>query len=212
MQVAIQEIERGKYAESFSSGIEFSMGVIKQGQVRPLFGFTTCKDFLTDVIWSEKTKKPFGLYKFNWKPQNILRKNIYILVRNKDTNITEVQSKTLQNILNFWENQLGFKRSSVGIQEQLLVVKMSKDWFEKPYMMALFTTLLSCYPVRREFVDFEDFMVVAKNDAIRSRYFYDFEKVIRKIWSGENLVFQDYDDNLTPHQIHYNLGLTYVNK
>lgn len=212
MQIAVQEIKRGSYAEAFSSGIEFSIGIIKNKEINPLFGFTTCKDFLTDVIWSEKTKQPFSLYRFNWEPKNILRKNIYILIRNKNTKITDDNGKMLEKVLNFWEDHLEFKKSKVSVCDEIIIVKMSKDWFEKPYMMALFTTLCSCYPIRRDFTDFEDFLKVAKDDAIRSRYFYDFESVIKKIWNKVEIKFVDYTTNLTPHNVHYKLGLSDVNK
>lgn len=199
----ISLLDRGEYVEAFSSGIQWSWAVGKI-KLQQLFPFSTCKDFLTDVIWSEKTNQNFSKYDFNWTPKNLINEQFHLIIKN-DNDLTPYV-KNLQNILNMWTKQLGFKPCRVRSYEKCLFVKISSEWLDKPYMIALLTTICTSYPLNN-FKDFNDYMKQSAKYAIRKTYFDTYKSQIQKIWSGTVEDYVKYEDCCNVHSVHYNLGL-----
>lgn len=203
----LEEKPRGSFAELFRNGILFNFGKLTENTIETLFNWTTCKDFLTDVIWCEKMNKPFSKYSFNYKPSGLLESKFFLLIKHDSETVSEENALILCKILNFWEDRLNIKNSNVVFSNGVLIVDFDYSWFDRPYMFALFTNLAACYNIREDWQDIDSFLKLASKRSYRVDNFINMGGKMNKIWNGEITNYVDYSAPKDSHAVHYDLGL-----
>jgi hypothetical protein len=103
-----------------------------------------CKDFLTDLFWSERTNKPITIYGFKWEPGKLKEADHYYMALKYNNQKMKQYREPLESFLNDWEERLGFPRSDVDLDDDgtALIVRFSRQWTEKPVIFSAFTLFL----------------------------------------------------------------------
>lgn len=119
-----------------------------------------CKDFLTDLYWSEYLGKPIEIYGFKWEPKKLKKAEWYRIAVKYNNQSMKSHRKALESFLNQWEERLDFEESTVTVDdtETALVVEFSKEWTEKPILVSAFTLFLRMGCQYDPDVDLEKFM------------------------------------------------------
>lgn len=210
MPTEISNSSRGKYAEAFRHGLVMSLAQKKEDKLELLFPTTTCKDFLNDVLWAEKTGLEARVYGFHWTKIGILNKPLYIVLNDGD-NMTKDSAKNLEKNLKFFAEKFGQKQGKVHYFDKHLYTKVDKGWHEHPYLFALYTLFMSSYD--KKFATMEEYYEEMRKDKVRAEYFnekenqYSFHKTINFILSGKKFKFMKYTDCGVTSTIHNNSGL-----
>lgn len=130
-------------SEIYSVGLEMSL-LDEQGN--GLHPPVLCKDFLTDVFYSEAVNKEVSIYGFKWTPAVIpavLEDTLHIGLRFKDEEIgTKIEA--VKQFMNVFETALGFQHSITEStpDNKIIVIHFSKEWVQKPVLISLFTLLI----------------------------------------------------------------------
>lgn len=123
------------------------------GTLRAYHRWATCKDFFSDIFWSEQTRNEvFDQYGLSWKPGTLPEADRYFLgldgnkiARYSETMDLHPLAATVEKHINVWDDQLGIPRTVIHKAEKgRLVAEFSKHWVYKPTMTSLFTLLLRC--------------------------------------------------------------------
>jgi hypothetical protein len=115
--------------------------------------FVICKDFLGDVFWSNKIKKPGNIYGFKWEPnedKGILEKeHLFIVLRKVNENkvvepVTQFEAEAIGILLNKFDSANEFYPTETVLCEEgkNVIVKFDKKWTEIPYLWSAFLLLL----------------------------------------------------------------------
>ena len=106
-----------------------------------------CKDFLTDVIWSEHMQEPINTYGFNYEPGllDLEGERFSIAV----THPTEIKGKApnLQAFLNVFEASFGVREPchvEVANEGNALIVTFDRFWYKTPVLVSAFALFLRC--------------------------------------------------------------------
>src|SRR6266850_798644 len=133
---------KGGLIEGISYGFEYAL-LDREGTA--LTPTIQCKDYFTDLWWSEHEKQPCSVYGFNWKPGKVDKDaRSYLMAVRKNKQDMRTYRIPLEQFLNEWENLLEFRRSkvSVGDEGKCLVVVFSQQWTTKPVLISAFTLFL----------------------------------------------------------------------
>lgn len=183
-----------------------------------LMPFCKCKDYFTDVFWSNSTNKPADVYGFKWQPNedgDILKKDdLYVAVKLVDKQakvqeITNAHVKGLETFLNKFEEKLKFKTSEVSICEEgkHIILKFNKAWVQQPYLIsALFLFIrmglkydnLKATPINF-YVKATSGQWLSPADAL---YFLQARTRIDDLWNGKidtKQTFSKYTDSYSVH-------------
>lgn len=104
-----------------------------------------CKDYLTDLFWSEYTGKKGSQYGFNWEPGRIdMSDETFRLAVMGNTVDLESQIGNLTSFINAFEDAQGFKRSVIHktTSKNDIVVEFSKEWTTCAPLVSTLTTLI----------------------------------------------------------------------
>ena len=202
----IKNSKRGQYSEAFDKGFTMSLAQSDGKKMSILFPFTTCKDFLNDVIWSEKTGAEAHIYGFDWVKKGILNKSLYLVLKD-GTKLTKVQAKNLEKNLKFFAKTFGQKQGRVGFYKNHIFTKVDKGWFKHPYLFAMYTLFMSSYD--KNFETLEEYYEAMRGDKVRSYYFTNmgFDRVLTHIAEGKPFNFKTYSDCGHTSTIHNCSGL-----
>ena len=153
-----------KYRDGFHQGVQLTM---VDNKLRAIMGRMYCKDYVTDLFWSELTKTSGESCGFCWRPGQYdptLKWHRLSINRGAADNSWDYQTKTasalidvdlwdsragLEAFFNAVEEQLGFRKTQVfratgsvqGKPDHTLLVRFSVDWTDKPVKISLFTLL-----------------------------------------------------------------------
>lgn len=151
--------DRSKYAEGRSTGLAFTFLKKTAKGYLPLHPFSTCKDYLNDLVFVERTKKPLGLkYGFKHEFINYIygQSKIYLGVKcvgNKSGGAWSQQKEAeemlienyfvLESNLNEMERQLGARKlTTVEVVDDTLVLNLSKMWAKNGPTISFFTLFI----------------------------------------------------------------------
>lgn len=156
--------DRKKLAEGRSYGFGFSF-LKKQGDdYESLMAFTACKDYLNDFVYVESTGKALGVvFGFKHEYVNYLNTTDYIYLGVKPLHYNHGTSKykeydsTLEllktnntlliKFINQLEDLINIKQHTEfeNYLDDTLILKLSKEWFEFPFLISLVTLFIRCY-------------------------------------------------------------------
>lgn len=130
----------------------------KDGVFKTVQPISPCKDYLNDVVYSEKTGKPVSAYGLHYEKQDIYDADrAYMVIRimenfsgskysnfDKDTQNLKDNYKTLQNFINHFEAQLGAEPSEIIDTEEngRFFISLPLLWCETTYLISLYSLLL----------------------------------------------------------------------
>ena len=154
----IDKQKRGKLAE----GRNYQLGFAFLKKVSPTTFETVqpispCKDFLNDVVLSEKTGYNVKVFGLNYSKQGIFNQSAFIVFKICDQGGSPYPDmaddierltknyKNIQIILNYIENELGIKNKSVIYsldKDNMYVVKLSLEWVETTFLISLYSLLI----------------------------------------------------------------------
>ena len=131
------------FAEIYSSGLEYSL--LNKDLVAyhaPVF----CKDFFTDVFWSESHKQATTIHGFSWKPGMLdPRSSTFAMAlgyKGKTLNAGRIQA-----FLNAFEDRFRMPTSrAFEANDGLVVVLFNKAWTVRPVLISLVTALMRLAP------------------------------------------------------------------
>lgn len=173
---------RDKLAEGRNVGLGFGfLKLTKESNDEQIYNaihpISACKDYLNEVVFSEKYKKPSSAYGFSYKPQDLFRdsnyvylgikivpyrltKNDYYSKRNIDKDKALLQKRMMLPLIREVEKALGVKRTTkIFIANEGLVVKAPIDWVKSTAAISLYTLLLRLgvfYDKKTHILDFLD--------------------------------------------------------
>lgn len=150
--------------EGRKNGLAFGfVKKLKTGSFETVMPISTCKDYLNDVCISEKYNKAFGkIHGFSYKPSGIFKgnKSPYLAVQfKKYSNITSDNNKarrikeqegikllkdnslTMIKFMNMVEEKFGAKKSEVFIDNNTIIIKLSKKFVSDSYKISMWTSL-----------------------------------------------------------------------
>ena len=196
--------------EGVDYGLE--MALINQ-EGRGYMGLVHCKDYITDVFWSEFTGKDIGnIYGFCWKAGTmpIAVPEHRILLHHKGE--LAPKGARLQSFLRFWDECLGIDTPSRVLtfsdQPEYLVVRFSNKWAEKPSLGSLLTLWLRVglsYDPDTDISTYLRAVKETKTQLLRPRdneYVYRATPLLSRIMSGKCPKLRDYVAFSTANKIH----------
>ena len=127
-------------AMSAKSAVEYSF--LEKGTA--VHAPVTCKDFLTDVLWSEYTKNRVSIYSFNYSPGKLSLVPRMNLALSYETQSLEGCKDALQTFINLIEDCLDFPKSIITAHKKILVVDFDKEWTTHLVKGSFFTWMLRC--------------------------------------------------------------------
>ncbi len=155
----IEPFDRKSLSEGKDYGMAFAMVKKEKKVITCCIAINCCKDFMSDLIWSNAVNKPYSIYGLNYSPQNIYNKNeayLVISIEKKGRNLVEYGNykrdydllksnyKNLQSYINQFEKRLKIKGLTKieEIQENRYLVTFNTFWVKGTYLISLFTLLL----------------------------------------------------------------------
>lgn len=133
--------------KSFCEAVKFGFEYVLLDPKRvPLHAPIQCKDFLTDVFWSEHVGKPVSIYGFSWKPGMLdpKAKTFMIACKYNDQSMSPYVGP-VQKLLKTFEDELGYRPTShaaLDDSERIMVVTFPRAWTVKPIHVSAFSLLL----------------------------------------------------------------------
>ena len=137
--------------ESGHGPIEAKFAFINPENGETLTPFCKCKDYFSDLFWSNATGEKVNVYGFKWTPnedKGILAKDrLFLAVKlidrfgsKADIPITQEQLKGVQSFFNKFEKNLKFDLTKTSICEEgkHLIIEFSKEWTQRPYVISAF--------------------------------------------------------------------------
>ena len=143
--------------------------------------FTSCRDYLNDFSYVERTKKEIGsIHGYNHKLKNCFdnKRLFYIGVntlnynggsvwKDKEEALKSLSSnyKNLEKLLNKFEEKLNLKsRTSIILDEDTLILKAPIYWTKTTALISVYTLIIRCYFNVPDFTDdnFEEILKTHK--------------------------------------------------
>lgn len=127
---------------------EVKFAIIDSKSGETITPFCKCKDYFTDMFWSNAVKKDVSIFGFKWKPNQdngVLDKQTFtiaIKLRDRDTGsniaIEKKNATTIRALLNKFERKLKFKLSKAILDsdESHIILTVPKGWSDKPYLVS----------------------------------------------------------------------------
>ena len=144
------KLQRGGFAEIYGrEGLRYSLlKPTKEGFVG-YHGSTCCKDFFTDVFWSEHMEQETLIWGFSWKPGTLdLSDHTYYMAIEFGTVALGDRKDKAVRLLNAFEQRFKIPLSKVttDAEEKLLVFSFDRAWASRPVMISLLTLLMRLGP------------------------------------------------------------------
>lgn len=204
---------RGNLHEGVHYGFEYHM-LNKQGEaITPPI---QCKDFITDIFWTEQTGKPISIYGFSWKPGQLKKSEFYSVAVKYNNQDMKACLKPLRAFLRDWEERLGFPGSNVELDDTgtALIVTFSSKWTDKPILVSALTLFLriGCqYDLGTELPVF--LKKFGKQEKVWSSVDKTYltspggQERIERMLNGDSAFKQKYDDFKEAYSIHGSSGI-----
>jgi len=206
---------RGPYAEIYTKGPLYSfLEEDTKGNLKSKHPSVRCKDFLTDIIWSETIKSKASIYGFTWENTGTFLKDTMIIGMDNEKNDVTEYAPSLMSLLNKLEERLGFdKKSVVEVDStgKILVIKFNVKWTKIPHLFSFFTLILrvGCSYDGSELESFFNSFAEGKYKTIGSNdvmYVRNAKSNITNLLKGI-IREQKYENYTTIHNIHNNSGI-----
>jgi hypothetical protein len=162
-KIVLKRVEgRNKLSEGRSTGVAFAYAKKEGNTYTAAHALSPCKDYLNDVLWTEKTGKDSNACGLHYKKQDIFKDDTHYLlceiVYQSNTNTSVEPFKTnfkkdqeefknqFENIkvfINKIENDIELKiLSEFHFDDNLLLCKFSSFWSEDTYLISLYSYLV----------------------------------------------------------------------
>lgn len=149
----IDELSKKSHLSEMSHGNkEIRFAFIDPEKKTTITPFCRCKDYFTDMFWSNATKQNVDIYGFKWKPDQdngILKKDrlsiaIKLTVNGTRSKLTDDNSKNIKNLLNKFESGLKFKLTETQLSSDgnNIIIDISKQWTKIPYLISALFMLI----------------------------------------------------------------------
>lgn len=143
---------RSKLAEGRNIGFGFAFLNDKLETVQP---FSPCKDYLNEVVYSEKVNKKSSAYGLTYEPQSIFKNNIRLAFKvlnnsNSTNDLNEtlrsklnIDYKSIQKLLNRLENHFNIPLSTIHkANDDIYVLELDKWWVEDTWRISAYSMLV----------------------------------------------------------------------
>lgn len=133
---------------------EVKFAIINPTTGETLTPFCKCKDYFTDMFWSNKTKGNVDVCGFKWKPNQdggLLDKDTFsiaIKLQDKSSStinkLSKKETSSIKALLNVFEKKLKFPltKTEVSDDENYVILNTSKQWKEVPYLVSALFMLI----------------------------------------------------------------------
>lgn len=155
----IDKAGRRVLIEGRDYGLGFAFGKNDgEGNLTLVMPISACKDYLNDIIYSEKTGNPFRAYGLSTSKQNIFGDFGYLAIKvlpknysggayagmDKDIKNLEDNHLKIQESLNKCEETLKIEGQSVvyPVSGGVFVVEVPKFWLQWPYLISLYSLII----------------------------------------------------------------------
>lgn len=148
--------DRKKLSEGRNYGLGFAFLKKLKNNYECIMPITACKDYLNDVIFTEKTGISISAYGLTSEKNNIFEKDKGYLVLStlhykngskysdfdEEKELLNNNYKNLQVFLNKFEELLGWEKSILSfVEDNMILVELSINWCKTTYGISLYTLL-----------------------------------------------------------------------
>lgn len=202
---------------------EVKWAIINPTTGETLTPFCKCKDYFTDVFWSNKTNKSISVYGFKWTPKQdggILDGKTFSLaiklndrVGNKIVKIDKQEINSIKSLLNSFEKKLKFLPSKIELtdDENYAILTISNAWTKAPYLVSslfMLTRLGFTYEEKKHPIDYfkgaPSSKFISPHD---ETYFKQINGRLNDLFDGKTDKHQTYEMYETGDSIHNNSGI-----
>lgn len=204
-------LNHGAFSEIYDEGLEYAF---LHEDDTPAHQTVLCKDFLSDCIWSETTKRPVHIYDFKWRPGTLnLRNRMKIALRFKGVSLSEPATR-MEKFLNQWSDRFDFGSITVETEpgKDLCVVNFDSRWLNQPIRLSLLTLLMRVGLEAKDDEPVFDLLKRVMKDG--NPYGEDDRKYLRrchskleKLWNGHPWPPQRYEDYTELYELHDMSGI-----
>jgi hypothetical protein len=210
----IDKKNRSTLSEGRNYGFSTAMAKREDGNLVTVCPITACKDFISDVIYTEKTGKPYSIYGLSYSKQNIFNDGVGYMVFGIEKQGRELSEYTnykrdyetlasnyenLQKFINWFEKE--FKLESFTeikqIGENRYVAVFPLFWSEGTYLISLYGLLLRVGMFYKD-GDIITYLKNFKNDSGDAMMINTVMNKIEKMLKGE-IPKQDLNSCYSPH-------------
>jgi hypothetical protein len=134
---------KGGFAEIYADGLRFSLVKrVAPEMYEAYHASTCCKDFFTDIFWSERMGKPTSIHGFSWAPGTLsLNEPWYYMALEHSKDISALEIR-LQWFMNEFDKAYGFPLTQVkGVGSKLLIA-FANEWTRRPVLVSMVTAIM----------------------------------------------------------------------
>lgn len=124
----------------------FAFGFLNQN-LETVMPISPCKDYLSDVVHSEKYGGRVQAYGLDYTKQNIFNDWAYIAIKVEDNDFEKQQLNKnyskIQLLLNEIEAEIGLKPTSITKNiDDLFLVKLDPQWCQSNYLISIYSLFI----------------------------------------------------------------------
>ncbi len=139
----ILKTKRGGFAEIYADGLRFSLlKRVGEEEYHSYHGSTCCKDFFTDIFWSERMKEQTNIHGFGWRPGTIALDEPYYFMSMEHSSDLSGKAALMQDFLQEFDRAFGFPPTQVKAAGKALVVAFANEWTQRPALISMVTGLM----------------------------------------------------------------------
>lgn len=223
----IDNQNRSVLAEGRNYG--FSMAfckVLSDNQLETISPITACKDFLNDILYTEKTQKKIGVYGLHTSYSGIFKDENYFYMVGKvlptkyggnyatydrDKEFALGNKDGLLSFINQFEDKLKIDLTEIlecENDKEIVIFKVPIEWANSPYMISLYGLIVRI----GLWYKYEDLEKYLNNFTYDNRDLFNAKNLLASIEKLKKIVniYKPYDynilNNITPNTIH-NFGI-----
>lgn len=193
--------------KSYQIGFAF-LKKIKPGLYETVHPISPCKDYLNDVVYSERTGKPCVAYGLRYEKQDIFTNlSAYLAFKicdhfgggryegqDKDEKNLEDNYLNLQKFLNIMEDKIGITHSIIRKTETpgLFIIKVPMFWAKSTPLISLYSFLIRIgqyFDPKKEAMEFFETFNLNED----SYYIVSIKEKLKKLIEIKNPPDQDFD-------------------
>lgn len=158
----VDNTKRSVLIEGRDYGLGFGFCKRIKDELHVINPISPCKDYMNDVVFSEKTGKPYSAWGLNTEKQDIFEHGVgYVLMAvcgsgarspskyhgmEQDLKDLEANFKSMEKIINWFEKGFSIKHRTeiVKLEDNRFVAIAPMFWCEATYLISLYTLILRC--------------------------------------------------------------------
>ncbi len=223
MKIIDKQSEKFSLNETQHGTTEVKFAIINPTTGETLTPFCRCKDYFTDVFWSNKVKKHVSVYGFTWKPNQdggildgktfTLAVELWNRVDGKLVKIDKKQLSSIKSLLNTFDKKLKFlpAKMEVSDDENYAILTVSNAWTKVPYLVSsLFLLIRLGFTYEEKTNPIEYFTGAASSKFISPHdegYFKRIKNRLEDLFNGKIDKNQTYEKYESSNNIHNYSGI-----